>query len=41
MNSNSTFDAVAVLVFEEYHDEVTRKHVMRWLDRKYSIDYYD
>lgn len=40
MHSHATLNAVATLVFAEHHDETTRQYVMRWLDRKYSIDYY-
>lgn len=41
MRSNSSKQAVAGLVFDEYHDAKTRKHVMQWLDKKHDIGFYN
>lgn len=29
---------VATLVFDEYHDEATRRGILQWLDQEYNID---
>lgn len=38
---NSGLGGIATIAFAEYHDEATRQQVLRWLDRKYSIDFYN
>jgi prepilin-type N-terminal cleavage/methylation domain-containing protein len=32
---------VAVLLFAEYHDMATRTEIIKWLDREYTINYYN
>lgn len=41
MRSNNNFKGVAALVFDEYHDQSTRRQVIDWLDRKHDINFYN
>lgn len=41
LNTSPAAGGVTAIVFPEYHDEVTRTEILKWLDREYSIDYYN
>ena len=38
LNSSSNTPGVAALVFDEYHDEATRRGVIAWLNKQHDID---
>lgn len=41
LRGGASMQAVAGLVFAEWHDEPTRKQVLQWLDKEYSIGFYN
>lgn len=41
LSASPAASGVAAIAFPEYHDEATRTEILKWLDREYSIDYYN
>ncbi len=41
LSASPAASGVATIAFPEYHDEATRTEILKWLDREYSIDYYN